>query len=230
MSKVKVLIVDDHAMFREALHSMLERYDDLEIVGEAEDGREAVEKVSKLAPHVVLMDVGMPVMGGLEATRRIRKEVPGVKVVALTQHEDSEYILSMMRAGAKGYVAKTATGSELISAIRTVQRGDAFLYPSAASALVEEYLTQVHGEGDDYGQLSDREREVLQLVAEGRTSRQIADMLFISLKTVLRHRANTMEKLGLHNRTDLIKYAISKRLIEMPHGSEEIKPQTSLTA
>ncbi len=208
-------------MFREGISALLKSYDDVEMVGEAADGREAIEKVHQLTPQVVLMDITMPVMNGLEATRRIHKESPNIRVLALTQHEDSEYILSMLRAGAKGYVSKTATGAELVSAIRTVHKGESFLYPSATTTLVEEYLTRVEGEKNEYERLTDREREILQLVAEGRTNREIADRLFISVKTVLRHRTNIMDKLGFHNRTELIKYAISKGLIEMPHKMEK---------
>jgi len=221
MAKIRVLVVDDHAMFREGIRALLEGYDDVEIVGEATEGREAIEKVCQLAPQVVLMDIAMPVMGGLEATRRIQKETPNARVLVLTQHEDSEYILSLLRAGAKGYISKTATASELVSAIRTVHKGESFLYPSAATTLIEEYLTRVGGEKNEYERLTDREREILQLVAEGRTNREIADSLFISVKTVLRHRTNIMEKLGFHNRTELIKYAISKGLIEMPRRMEK---------
>ncbi len=220
MSKIKVLVVDDHAMFREGIRSLLAGYDDIKILGEAIDGKEAVEKTCQLAPHVVLMDIAMPVMGGLEATRRIQKECPNAKVLVLTQHEDSEYILSMIKVGAKGYISKTATASELVSAIRTVYKGESYLYPSAATALVEEYLMRAGEEKDEYERLTDREREILQLVAEGRTNREIADKLFISVKTVLRHRTNIMEKLGFHNRTELIKYAMSKGLIEMPRKME----------
>lgn len=216
MSKIKVLIVDDHAMFRQGIRALLERCEDVEIVGEATEGMEAIEKVLQLAPQVVLMDIAMPVMGGLEATRRIQKESPNTKVLVLTQYEDSEYILSLLRAGAKGYISKTATASELISAIHTVHQGESYLYPSATTTLIEEYLMRVGGEKNEYERLTDREREILQLVAEGRTNREIADRLFISIKTVLRHRTNVMEKLGFHNRTELIKYAISKGLIEMP--------------
>ena len=220
MSKIKVLVVDDHAMFREGIRSLLAGYDDIEILGEATDGKEAIEKTCQLAPQVVLMDIGMPVMGGLEATRRIQKECPNARVLVLTQYQDTEYILSMIKAGAKGYISKTAIASELVSAIRTVHRGESYLYPSAATALVEEYLMRAGEEKDEYERLTDREREILQLVAEGRTNREIADKLFISVKTVLRHRTNIMEKLGFHNRTELIKYAMSKGLIEMPRKME----------
>jgi len=221
MSKIRVLVVDDHAMFREGIRSLLEGYEDVEIVGEAAQGREAIEKVCQLAPQVVLMDIAMPVMGGLEATRRIQKESPNARVLVLTQYEDSEYILSLLRAGARGYISKTATASELVSAIRAVHKGESFLYPSAATTLIEEYLMRVGGEKNEYERLTDREREILQLVAEGHTNREIAESLFISVKTVLRHRTNIMEKLDFHNRTELIKYAISKGLIEMPRRMEK---------
>jgi DNA-binding NarL/FixJ family response regulator len=220
MTEIKVLIVDDHAMFREGIRALLKSYDDITIVGEATQGMEAIEKVHQLTPHVVLMDVAMPIMSGLEATRHIQKETPMVKVLVLTQYQDSEYILSLIRAGAKGYIAKTATASELVTAIRTVFRGESYLYPNAASTLIEEYLSQAGENKSEYEKLSDREREVLQLVAEGYTNQDIADKLFISVKTVLRHRTSVMEKLGFHNRTELIKYAISKGLIEVTRKVE----------
>jgi len=216
MAKIKLLIVDDHAMFREGVRALLQGYDEIEIVGEAESGRDAIEKFHQLAPQVVLMDVSMPIMNGLEATRRIHKEFPDVKILALTQYDDREYVLSMLKAGAKGYISKTATASELVSAIHVIQKGESFLHPSAATSLINEYLTQSPENKDEYERLSSREREVLQLVAEGRTNREIADGLFISIKTVLRHRTSIMEKLGFQNRTELIKYALSRGLIEMP--------------
>lgn len=221
MSKIKVLVVDDHTMFREGIHSLLQGYDDIEVAGEAIDGRQAIEKVHQLVPDVVLMDIAMPVMNGLEATRRIHKEFPNTRVLVLTQYEDSEYILSMLKAGARGYISKTATASELVSAIHTIHKGESFLYPPATTALIEEYLTRARGEKNEYERLTDREREILQLVAEGRSNREIADTLFLSVKTVLRHRTNIMEKLGFHNRTELIKYAISKGLIEVPRKIED---------
>ena len=221
MDRIRVLIVDDHAMFREGIRSLLEGYEDVEIVGEASDGREAIDRVHQLAPQVVLMDIAMPAMGGVEATRRIHKESPGTGVLVLTQYEDSEYVLSLLRAGARGYVSKNAKGSELIAAVRTVHDGRSYLYPQAATTLIEEYLVRAGSEESEYEQLTDREREVLQLVAEGRTNNEIADMLIISVKTVLRHRTNVMEKLGFHNRTELIKYAIGKGLIEMPRQAEK---------
>lgn len=213
MSKIRVLIVDDHAILREGIRALLAAHDDIEAVGEAADGREAVEKVQQLTPDVVLMDVAMPLMDGLEATRRIRKDNPKTKVLILTQYDNKEYILSSIKAGASGCVPKRVVTSELISAIRAVRLGDSFLHPSATKFLIEDYLQKV--EDDPYDSLTDREREILKLVAEGRTNREIADLLSVSVKTVLGHRTSVMEKLDIHNRTELIKYAIRKGLISV---------------
>ena len=206
-------MVDDHAVLRDGIRALLSLQNDIEIVGEASEGKEAVEKVQELAPEVVVMDIAMPEMEGLEATRRITKKHPKVKVLILTQYNNREYILSAIKAGASGYVPKRALGSELISAIRAVNKGESFLYPSAATALIQDYLHQV--EEEPYDSLTGREREILKLIAEGHTSRDIASMLFISLKTVLGHRTKIMKKLDLHNRTELIKYAIRKGLVTM---------------
>ena len=214
MEKIKILVVDDHALMRDGIGALLGLHDDIEIVGEASEGKEAIKKARELAPDVIIMDIAMPGMDGLEATRRIGKKIPKMKVLVLTQHDNREYILSAIKAGAAGYVPKRALGSELIAAIRTVYQGDSFLYPSAAAALIEDYLQQAKGE-EPYDRLTAREREILKLIAEGHTSREIADMLFISLKTVLGHRAKTMEKLDIHNRTELIKYAMRKGLVSM---------------
>jgi len=215
MNKIKVLVVDDHAILRDGIRALLGLHDDIEIVGEASEGKEAIEKVQQLMPDVVVMDIAMPEMDGLEATRRIRKKSPKVKVLVLTQHDNREYILSAIKAGAAGYVPKRALGSDLVSAIRSVYKGDSCLYPSAATSLIEDYLQQAEGEEEPYDRLTAREREILKLIADGHTSREIADMLFISLKTVLGHRTKIMEKLDLHNRTELIKYAMRKGLIKM---------------
>ncbi len=213
MEKIRVLIVDDHAMMRDGIRALLSLYDDIEIVGEASDGREAIDRAHELEPDVILMDIAMPGMDGLEATRRIRKKIPKIKIVGLTQHDNKEYILSTVKAGAVGYVPKRALGSDLVAAIRAVHRGDSFLYPSAATALIQDYLDQATEE--PYDRLTAREREILKLIAEGHTSREIADLLVISLKTVLGHRTKIMEKLDLHNRTELIKYALRKGLVSM---------------
>ncbi len=214
MDKIRVLVVDDHAIMRDGIRALLDIYDEVEIVGEASEGKEAIEKTRELLPDVIVMDIAMPGMDGLEATRRITKKNPKVKVLVLTQYDNKEYILSTIKAGAAGYVPKRAVSSELISAIRAVYKGESFLYPSAAAALIEDYLRQAEG-GEPYDRLTAREREILKLIAEGHTSREIAEMLFISLKTVLGHRTRIMEKLDLHNRTELIKYAMRKGLVSM---------------
>ncbi|MDD5191252.1 MAG: response regulator transcription factor [Dehalococcoidales bacterium] len=212
MDKIKILVVDDHAVLRDGIRALLSLHDDIQIVGEASEGKEAIEKVRELEPDVVIMDIAMPGMDGLEATRRIRKKNKDVKVLVLSQYDNREYILSCIKAGTSGYIPKRALGSELVTAIRAVQKGDSFLYPSASTALIEEYLQRPGGR-DPYETLTAREREILKLIADGRTSREIADMLFLSLKTVLGHRSKIMEKLSLHNRTELIKYAMRKGLV-----------------
>jgi two-component system response regulator NreC len=214
VDKIRILVVDDHTIMRDGIRALLSLHDDIEVVGEASEGKEALDKAQELMPDVVIMDIAMPGMDGLEATRRIRKKHPKIKVLVLTQHDNKEYIISVIKAGASGYVPKRALGSELVSAIRAVQQGDSFLYPSAAAALIEDYLLQAREE-EPYDQLTAREREVLKLIAEGYTSKEIADMLFLSLKTILGHRSKIMEKLNLHNRTELIKYAMRKGLVSL---------------
>jgi DNA-binding NarL/FixJ family response regulator len=210
-----VLIADDHALVRDGIRSMLTLVANVEVVGEAANGREAVEMTKKLAPDVVLMDLAMPIMNGLDATRRIRKKYPSTKVLALTQYDDNEYVIPVIEAGARGFVTKMAAFSELASAIQAVYNGDSFLSPSAAAVLVEECQQKntAEGEKDSYQLLTDREREVLKLVVEGYTAREIADMLVVSPKTVEWYKTRLMKKLNIHNRTDLIKFAIRKRLI-----------------
>ncbi|MDO8613708.1 MAG: response regulator transcription factor [Dehalococcoidia bacterium] len=216
MNKVRVLIVDDHVIVRDGVRMILEAQPDIEVVGEASDGREALERTRQLLPSVVLMDIAMPGMNGLEATAAIRQELPDVQVLILTMHEDYEYFFEVLRAGASGYALKGASSNDLVSAIRAVHQGGVYLHPAVAKNLVSDYVKRMEP-GEDrarYDGLSDRERQVLKLVAEGKTSQQIAEELFLSVNTVQTHRAHIMEKLGLHNRTDLIRYALRKGLVE----------------
>jgi len=213
--KIKVLIADDHAIMREGIGALLALHDDIEVVGEAANGRETIEAACKLIPDVVLMDIAMPFLDGLEATRRIRKASPNTKILILTQHDNKEYALSSVKAGAAGCISKKAVSAELISAIRAVNGGYSFLYPSMAKVLIEDYLLQTADEKDPFDILTDREKEVLQLLAEGHTNQEISDLLVVSIKTILAHKTKIMEKLGIHNRTELIKYAIRKGLISI---------------
>lgn len=217
MKKIRVLIVDDHTLVRAGISSLLKLVEDIEVVGEASDGKESLEKVRQLMPDVVLMDLAMPVMGGLEATRRLRKEFPGIKILALTQYDDTEYVIPIIEAGARGFITKMSAFSELAAAIQAAYRGESFLSSTAATALIEEYQQKIptEGEQDPYQQLTDREREVLKLVAEGHTSREIAEVLVVSPKTAEWYKSSLMSKLGIHSKTDLIKYAIRKRIISI---------------
>jgi DNA-binding NarL/FixJ family response regulator len=215
MTKIRVLVTDDHAIVRDGICALLALTGDIEAVGVAANGKEALEMVRELAPDVVLMDVAMPIMDGIEGTRRIRKEFPKVKVLALTQYDDKAYVFPVIEAGASGFISKTAVSSELAAGIRSVYRGDSFLSPSVARFLVEDYqqVASMKESQDPYEQLTNREREVLKLVVEGHTTQEIAAMLVLSPKTVERHKTNLMAKLDIHNRTELIKYALRKGII-----------------
>ena len=214
MQKIKVLVVDDHTMVRDGICALLALVGDIEVVGEAANGSEALKMVREMEPNVVLMDIAMPLMDGLEATRRICKEFPKTRVLVLTQYDDKEYVFPVIEAGACGFISKAAASSELTSGIRAVHQGDSYLSPSVAKLLVEDYQHRDgHVSHDPYEQLTDRERDVLKLVAEGYTTQQIADILVVSLKTVEGHRTNLMAKLGIHNRIELVKYALRKGII-----------------
>jgi len=215
VEKIKVLVVDDHTVVRDGICALLALAPDIEVVGEAGDGREALEKLRALSADVVLMDVAMPMMGGLETTRRIRKEFPSTKVLVLTQYADKEYVFPVIEAGANGFISKTAASSEIATGIRSVYRGDSFLSPAIAKLLVENYqqLSGSRESSDPYNQLTDREREVLKLLAEGHTNQEIADILLISPKTVDGYKTSLMDKLDIHNRIDLVKYALRKGII-----------------
>lgn len=211
---IRILIVDDHAILRAGIRALLQFHTDLEVVGEAADGAEALRQVQSLKPDVVLMDIGLPGMDGLAATREIVSAYPKVRVLILTQHENREYVRPALKMGAAGYILKRAPDDSLIRAIRTVHDGGTYLDPGVSDILMDDFRRQP-GEAatDPYDALSEREREVLVLLAQGKTYQEVAEVLFISVKTVDFHRANLMRKLGLDNRADLTRFAIQRGLI-----------------
>jgi two-component system, NarL family, response regulator NreC len=217
MSKIRLLLVDDHEIVRAGLRMLFLAEPDMTIVGEAGSGQEALRLVGELKPDVVLMDVAMPGMTGIEATRRIKEAHPDTAILALTMYEDEQYFFEMLHAGASGYIPKRAAPDDLVSAIRVVSSGNVFLYASLAQYLVNEVLNQPGNSviDSDTEELTAREREVLIYIAEGNTNREIAEKLVISPKTVDRHRENIMRKLNMHNRVELVKYAIEKGLISV---------------
>jgi DNA-binding NarL/FixJ family response regulator len=213
MSATRILLVDDHAILRAGLRALLLAYPDLEVVGEAGDGHTAMERVGELKPDVVVMDIAMPGMNGLIATRQILHAYPGTKILMLTQYGNKEYILPLLEAGAMGYVLKQAVDTELVSAIRAVARGESFLDPPVAKQVLDAYLKEPRASGDAYMLLTEREREILILIAQGNTTRAIAEQLHLSPNTVDVHRARLMQKLDLHNVAELSTYAIRRGLI-----------------
>lgn len=213
MSKIKVFICDDHTLFREGIKSILGRNPDIEILGEAKTGREAVEKVLRLRPDVVLMDVGLPDLSGLVATRRIKQAQKQIQILMLSMYDEEEMIASSLDAGASGYVLKDAPLPQLLHAIEAVRKGGTYLSSgSLKKVLIQHRKTAV----DSYERLSDREREVLQLLAEGLSVKEIASRLNLSVKTVDAHKYNLMRKLDIHSQGELVKYAIRKKLIVFP--------------
>jgi two-component system, NarL family, response regulator NreC len=214
--KIRLLLVDDHQVVRSGLRMLLSNESDVEIVGEAGTAREALELVKSLMPDVVLMDIGLPDLSGIDATRTIKRTNPEIAVVALTIHEDEEYFFKMLEAGAGGYVPKRAAPEELLTAIRAAAAGEVYLYPSLAKLLVKDYLAQEHTSEAEKALdgLTEREQEVLRYLAEGVANDEIAEALVISVKTVARHRENIMQKLGLHSRSELVRYAIRKGIIK----------------
>jgi two-component system response regulator NreC len=217
MPKIKIFLAEDHTIVRKGIRSLLDSQPDMEVVGEAANGREAVEQVEKLQPDIVLMDITMPELNGLEATHRIKKDFPHIRVLVLTMYTNEEYIHQLLQAGASGYLDKHTAPNELVLAIHAVNRGDPFLSPSISKTIIDEYLRQSGNAAyeDNYHKLSSREREVLQLLAEGCSYKDVAEKLHISEKTVGAHRANIMEKLNLNNSSELVKYAIRKGIISL---------------
>ena len=213
---ISIVLVDDHAVLRAGLRALLEPESDLEVIGEAATGEEAIEMIERLKPDVVVMDLSMPGIGGLEATRRIAGMDQGTRVLVLTMHGEEEHLLPVLEAGGSGYVSKRSADEELIEAIRTVARGDVFLYPNAAKLLLQGFRGKsVRGDEDDpLAKLTERELEVLGFTAEGYSSAEIGKKLFISPKTVDTYRSRIMEKLGLHHRSELVRFALQQGLLK----------------
>jgi len=216
MDKIRIILADDHTILRAGIRALLENEPDMIVIGEAEDGRSAHKLTCQLLPDIVLMDIAMPLLSGLESTRQIRRDCPQVKVLILTMHDREEYIRQALANGAMGFILKDASSQELLGAIRAVYQGEAVLSPAVTRLVIEDYLRWggIHKDPSSDG-LSPREREVLQLIAEGYSNRQISEIMSISIKTVQTHRMNLMSKLDLHDRSDLIKYAIQRKIIEI---------------
>lgn len=212
MEKIKVLIVDDHAILREGLRALLSYFEDIEVVGEAADGQEALTMVESLRPNIVLMDIIMPRLNGFEATQQIVERFPSSRVLILTQHEEWQYVMPLLKAGAAGFILKKAVGAELISAIRAIAKGDSFLYPPIAKKVLEQIQGRELETTQHPKELTHREREVLIHILRGETNRQIAHQLGLSIKTVEWHRSNLMEKIGAKSVADLVRYVLQHDL------------------
>jgi DNA-binding NarL/FixJ family response regulator len=215
LNKHKVLLADDHVVVRKGLRFVLEREPDMEVVGEAGDGKQAVDLVEQLSAEVVVMDIAMPRLNGIDATAQITKKNENVRVIILSMYSDEEYIVRALSAGAKGYLLKDSAEEELVAAVRSVSEGKPFFSPAIASLLLDDYLRQLQQRGmtDSYELLSVREKEVLQLLAQGKTNKEVATMLQISPYTVETHRNHLMQKLNLHNTAEIVLYAVRKKLI-----------------
>jgi two-component system response regulator NreC len=214
---IRVLLADDHTIVRQGVRLCLEAMGDIEVVAEAEDGQIAVQLANQLRPDVAVVDLTMPRLNGVEAIRQIRRDLPDTEVVVLSVHDSEPYVVQALRAGAAGYVLKRNAATELAAAIRAAHDGQAYLHPSIARRVIDDYLSRIHAAEDaaePHERLTPREREVLQLAAEGHSTRAIAGLLCLSTKTVEHHRASLMTKLGLHGQTELVKYAIRSGLVE----------------
>jgi two-component system, NarL family, response regulator NreC len=211
----KVLIADDHQLFREGLVNLISSAPDIEVIAEAKDGKEAAERTKKMKPDVVLIDIGMPVMNGIEATRIIKKNDPNIKVIAVSMHSDRQFVKGILEAGADGYLLKNCTYRQLIEAIQSVVSGKKYLSDDITEMVIQGYLDPVEENSDGQAELSEREAEVLKLYAEGKTTREISEKLFISVKTVGTHKQHIFEKLGLKSNADMVKYAIKEGLIQL---------------
>jgi two-component system, NarL family, response regulator NreC len=215
MDKIRVFLVDDHTVVRQGLRRILESDEEIEIIGEAGDGRSAVDLVQRMRPHVVVMDVALPELNGIEATRQIMKRIEGVRVLVLSMHGDDVYVRQALKAGARGYLLKDSEDLDLIKAVKAVRQGGSFFSPPVSRVVLSGYLgDKADGETDDtVSRLTDREREVLQLIAEGKTNKEVAHSLAVSINTVETHRKHIMEKLDLHNTAELVRFAIRKKIV-----------------
>jgi len=215
MSDIRVLLADDHGIVRKGLRFLLERQPGVEVVGEASDGREAVKLAEELAPNVVIMDVAMPALNGIDATMQIMKTHPKTGVIMLSMHSDEAYLVRALSAGAKGYLLKESAEVDLLRAVQVVAQGRPFFSPQIAQTLLEDYMRTLQQRGleDTYEILTDREREVLQLLAEGKSNKEVASILNLSVYTVETHRTNLMQKLNLHNTAEIVLYAVRKKII-----------------
>ena len=216
MGKIKVLVADDHTILRQGIKSLLANEEEIEVIGEAKNGREALAIIEETLPDVILMDIAMPGLNGLEATRRIKKKFPRMKVLVLTMYTNEEYIFQILNAGANGYLVKETAFQDLISAIKAVYKNEAFMSPSISKKVINSYIKRAQNDEKQTCEiLTTREREILQLIVEGNSSKKIAEILFISPKTVETHRTHIMDKLNIHNRTGLVKYAIRKGIVDV---------------
>jgi DNA-binding NarL/FixJ family response regulator len=211
MKRIRILLADDHAVVRQGFRMILAAHPDMEIVGEAGNGREAVELAERLKPEVVVMDVSMPELNGIEATRRLAASTPHTRVLALSMHKDSVYVREILRAGARGYLLKDSVADDLVSAVRAVSAGEGYLSPQVSNAVLGDYRRHVT---DPIDLLTSREREVLQMLAEGKTNKEIAGVLNLSVYTVEAHRGRILEKLNLHSITDLVRFAVRSGLVD----------------
>lgn len=215
MNAIKVLLADDHSLFRAGVHALLSNIDGVDVVGEADNGRKALEMVGTRAPDVVLMDIAMPEMNGLETTTRVTKEFPSVRVIMLSMHAGEEYVMQALRAGASGYLLKDAATSELELAVRAVARGETYLTPTISKRVIDDYLMRTTGAQGPVDQLTKRQREILQLIAKGYTSKEMAQMLDLSPKTIETHRTQLMKQLDIHDVAGLVRYAIRVGLVTL---------------
>ncbi len=215
MTKIRLLLVDDHPMVSEGLRVLLSSCDDMEVIGEARDGSQALDRVGELRPDIVIMDVAMPTMNGIEATGLIRQRYPDTRVLILTQHEERQYILPLIQSGASGIVLKKGLVADLVKAIRVVAQGETFIYPEVATIIVEEIKARPQLSPRGRSSLTPREQEILERIVMGETNAEIAVALFVSIKTVQFHRANLMEKLQVHTVADLVRDALRYGLVEM---------------